>query len=81
MNPRKLVKSLGALSLSIAALLGMFALSPQARATVIIDSSLQLQSLVITPASGSATLSLQGGSFGFVANESREVRLPPVRLA
>jgi hypothetical protein len=83
MNPRKLVKSLGVpraafhLSLSIAALLGMFALSPQARATVIMDSSLQLQSLVITPASGSATLSLQGGSFGFVANESREVAFTP----
>ena len=65
------------LSLSVAALLGMLAFASQAGATVIIDSSLQLQSLVITPASGSATLSLQGGSFGFVANESSQVAFTP----
>ena len=79
-KPSTLLGALGPaarLSLSIAVLLGVLALAPQARATVIIDSSLQLQSLVITPAGGSATLSLQGGSFGFVANESSQVAFTP----
>lgn len=51
---------------------------PPARAAVIIDHSIQLQSLTITPDSGFATLSsITTYSFGYLANSNSEVMIGP----
>lgn len=48
---------------------------PPARAGVVINNSIQLQSLTITPESGFATLSLTAYNFGYLANSNSEVMI------
>ncbi len=70
-------RSISRAALAILALSTLLAVLPDAQAGVIMDNSLQLQSLTITPASGSASLSLTSYSFGYLANSNSEVMIGP----
>jgi hypothetical protein len=54
---------------------------PAAQAGVVIDNSIALQSLTITPASGTASLALTTYTFGYIANSNNVAIVGPCPLA